>query len=66
MVECLCCGKGTLEIKCPYSCREQSFEQVATKKSFCLEQDKTGHLIIKKDHEYYHQVQMQMKLCGVS
>lgn len=28
LVKCLCHGKGTLEIKCPYSCQEQSFEEV--------------------------------------
>ena len=65
LVKCLCCGKGTLEIKCPYSCREQSFEEVAKKKTFCLKQGDTGHLILKKDHDYYHQVQLQMKLCKV-
>ena len=54
LVKCLCCGKGTLEIKCPYSCREQSFEEVAKKKLFCLEQGDAGHLILKKDHDYYH------------
>ena len=51
--EYLCCGKGTLEIKRSYSCQEQSFEEVAKKKS-------------KKDQDYYHQVQLQMKLCGIS
>ena len=32
LVCCFCCGDGTLEIKCPFSCRNRSFRQVAEKK----------------------------------
>lgn len=26
-VECKCCGKGVIEVKCPYSCKQKSIEQ---------------------------------------
>ena len=64
LVEFLYCGKGTLEIKYQYSCQEHSFEEVAKKKLICLE-DEAGHFILKKDHDYCHRIQVQMKLCGV-
>ena len=39
IVYCSCCGSGTLEIKCPYICRERSFEEVAKENNlaFCLQ-----------------------------
>ena len=27
IVHCLCCGNATLEIKCPYSCRDKTLEE---------------------------------------
>ena len=35
---------------------------MAAEKSFCLTE---GNLLLKKDHAYYYQVQMQMKVCKV-
>ena len=62
-MNCSCCGSGVLEIKCPFCCKERSFEDVASQKSFCLK-DK-GDLRLKVDHAYYYQVQLQMKICHV-
>ena len=64
IVHCSCCGSGTLEIKCPYICRERSFEEVAKENNpaFYLQQDEDGSVSLKKDHSYYYQVQMQMQL----
>ena len=68
IVHCSCCGTGTLEIKCPYSCRERSFEDVANEHNltFCLYQDEDGSLYLKKEHAYYYQIQMQMQLSQVN
>lgn len=30
IVNCTCCGKGILEIKCPYSHRDESLESAAS------------------------------------
>ena len=36
IVNCLCCGTGVLEIKCPFRCKDESFEDAANQGSFCL------------------------------
>ena len=59
LVQCTCCGRGTLEIKCPYSCRNMKFEEKALDPSFCLDKE---ILILKKEHPYFYQVQLQMLL----
>ena len=63
IASCTCCAKRVLEVKCPYSCKEKSFiEAVTTDSNFCLE-EVTGKLLLKHDHAYYYQIQLQMKLC---
>lgn len=62
-MECSCCGKGTLEIKCPYSCRDKAFEEASKDKSFYLQSNDEGDLLLTKDHVYYYQIQMQMEVC---
>ena len=65
LVNCKCCNTGVLEIKCPFSCKQKSFVQLANdNSSFCLDND-NGSLTLKVDHPYYFQVQLQMKLCHV-
>jgi len=60
LVSCSCHGDGTLEIKCPYSCREKDMEQVAEENTiFFLVQDEGGILRLTETHQYYYQVQMQ-------
>ena len=63
LVECSCCGKGTLEIKCPYSCRDKAFEEASKDKSFYLQRNDEGDLLLTKDHVYYYQIQIQMEVC---
>jgi len=64
IVECSCRGSGVLEIKCPYSCKDKSFEIRAGEHSFFLEEDDSGNLHLKESHPYYYQIQLQMKLYG--
>ena len=58
-INCTCCGKGVLEIKCPYSLRS---EDPATNLPpyIC---DRDGVLALKVTHPYYYQVQFQMEVC---
>lgn len=57
ITNCTCCGKGTLEIKCPYKHRNQTVQQAAKNdQDFCLH----ASLHLKTNHRYYTQVQMQM------
>ena len=57
IVDCKCCGKGVLEIKCPYSHRDESVESAASKgEKFCLKKDDKGSLHLDHGHSYYYQV----------
>ena len=59
VIQCSCCGKGVLEIKCPYSLKDSS----------CIQTDfldQSGDVIrLKEGHRYYYQVQLQMFVIGV-
>lgn len=64
LLSCNCCGEGVLEIKCPFLCREQAFVKSSENSpSFCLDVMEDGTFKLKKQHSYYFQVQLQMKLC---
>ena len=61
LIPCDCCGKGLLEIKCPYSVRHQAPEAV-TKRDFFVERI-GGDMKLKRTHSYYYQVQGQLAIC---
>ena len=66
IIECKCCGKGVLEVKCPYSHREESVLSAALNDNkFCLKMD-NGELHLSHEHAYYYQVQTQMFVCNVN
>jgi len=49
LVSCDCCfGKGIVEIKCPFSCKDKKFDERAQERSFFIEEDSNGHLVLKK------------------
>jgi hypothetical protein len=61
IVTCVCCGRGCLEVKCPYKHRGVSVKEAAHKdKDFCLGLSADGELYLKKEHPYYTQVQCQL------
>ena len=67
LVECTCCGKGVVEIKCPYCAKDaDSLNEVADKrKNFCLDRTEKG-LQLSRNHPYYMQCQLQMYVTGCS
>ena len=65
IVDCACCGKGVLEIKCPYSCIKKPLLEATDDKQFFLELH-DGMYSPKNDHSYYYQAQMQMKFSEYS
>ena len=66
IVECNCCSKHVLEIKCPYSHRSETIKSAAANDvNFCLKIDENGELHLDPEHSYYYQVQTQMFVCGV-
>src|SRR6218665_1590516 len=62
LVSCKCCGKGVVEIKCPYNFRYNDVMDYVISSDSCL----TGHdSQLTKEHRYYYQVQAQMYICDV-
>lgn len=50
IISCSCCGKGLVEVKCPFSCRDKSFSEAVKEKTFCLEE---STFFLKKHHAYF-------------
>lgn len=66
IISCTCCGRGTLEIKCPYCHRGESVLIAASKDSkFCLQLNSDGLLRLDPGHTYYYQVQTQLFVSDV-
>ena len=64
LVTCKCCGKGLLEVKCPFNCRYSSIADVAEHPKFCLKRlPESDSLELKRDHAYFYQVQTQLAVC---
>ena len=59
-VDCECCGKGLVEIKCPYSIRDTA----PTAENLSYLQTSDGKVQLKTNSEYYYQVQGQMAVTG--
>ena len=64
-VSCTCCGKGVVEIKCPYCQRGQSIEVATDDKKFCLNKDLDGKIYLDHTHTYYYQIQTQLFVADV-
>ena len=58
LIECSCCGKGVLEIKCPHSL----LNEVPTAKNLPYLQLYNGQTVLKRKLQYFAQVQGQMAL----
>jgi len=58
LVSCECCGRGVVEIKCPYTVNRPEEHP-------CLETTSDG-LRLNISHQYYYQVQTQIHLCEVA
>ena len=56
-VECNCCGRGVLEVKCPFCVRSSA---VLDLPNICPKKDEGGSLHLKRDHAYYYQCQLQL------
>lgn len=58
LVSCDCCGSGGLEIKCPYCTKDKSPDS-----SISYLEDTENGLSLKKNSNYYFQVQAQIHVC---
>ena len=64
-IQCDCCGKGVVEIKCPYCHCFDTVECGAIDKESYLVPDADGSLHIDCTHAYYYQIQTQLFVCNV-
>lgn len=62
-----CCGKGCIEIKCPYSLKDgKDFNEILKLKDpYLLYDDETKRYEINQQHTYFFQIQMQIFLADV-
>ena len=58
LTSCDCCCLGR-EVKCPLNLANGDFQKYATLKQSCIEV-KDGSFALKRDHNYYFQVQQQL------
>ena len=65
VVNCHCCGKGVVEIKCPFCHRNDSIMESSHDKKFCLYRNSNNSLVLDQSHSYYYQVQTQIFICEV-
>ena len=59
LCSCDCCGSGCGEVKCPYFIEGLDFDTYVLGKTSCLEK-KDSTFLLKRDHDYYFQVQQQL------
>ncbi|XP_028297385.1 uncharacterized protein LOC114459273 [Gouania willdenowi] len=61
IVTCTCCGKGCVEVKCPEKYKDCTILQACSSedRNFCL-YVVNGQVHLKKNHQYYTQVQTQL------
>lgn len=59
LVECSCCGKGLVEVKCPWSVRDGKLSDLLLDSNSFVTENK-GALELRTAHRYFYQVQTQM------
>ena len=64
IVNCSCCGKGLVEIKCPYKHHRSTITSAINDLQFCLALV-DGKVALKRSHPYFYQVQTQLHVCKV-
>ncbi len=64
IVSCSFCGKGVVEIKCPYCHRSEEINADNDNwKNSCLKIESNGDLHLDNKHSYYYKVQTQIFVC---
>lgn len=58
-LDCLCCGPGVLEVKCPFCLRNTDIRNFEDKLAY-LEKTADDTYALKKEHPYFYQCQLQM------
>ena len=66
IINCDKCGRGALEIKCPFNGRKTIPKECVTLKNFCCHLNENEDLRLKEDHNYMFQVMGQMKILSLN
>ncbi|XP_057305548.1 uncharacterized protein LOC130643085 [Hydractinia symbiolongicarpus] len=61
-IECNCCGKGLVEIKCPYTIRDDKPSVLNLQQL----ENQDGNISLKKNHSHYYQIQGQLGIASFS
>ncbi|WAR17912.1 ING3-like protein [Mya arenaria] len=59
ILTCACCGSACVEVKCPYTIRDD----IISESNFTCLEIKEGQLTLNREHSYFDQVQTQMGVC---
>ena len=52
ILECVCCGKGVLEVKCPYHLKDCCLDEVEALSNFYLTKNCKITLVLKQIYSY--------------
>ncbi|KAG0436600.1 hypothetical protein HPB47_017868 [Ixodes persulcatus] len=63
LIDCSCCGPWVLEVKCPYTFRDNFIKEMPGQKYSCLFKQGDDMMLLE-DHIFYYQVQTQMLVCN--
>ena len=61
-IECICCGEGLVEVKCPYSVRDAVLFAENVKYLEMIGEK----VVLKKNSNYYYQIQRRIGVTGRS
>lgn len=64
LIECYCCGMGSVEIKCPYCAKDIGLAESNVLKKVGLKEIE-GKKMLDHNHTYYYQIQMQLAITGL-
>lgn len=65
IITCKCCGKGVVEVKCPFCVKDGLLNENENRAGFCLVKE-NERWSLKRNHAYYYQIQLQMAVCRVA
>lgn len=57
-------ANGLLEIKCPFTQRDNTIEEAVSSDKFYIKKNEEGKYELRKEHNYWHQVQGQLHITG--
>ena len=64
VAKCSCCGVRCLEIKCPFSYRDSTINDMTLNSAGYLYWGLNGEVLLKQNHSYYYQIQTQLLVTG--